>query len=286
MDAAPGQAGADAPAPQGGSDLALRAASAAVMVPVAIGAAVLGGWPFVVFWLIAALLVLWEWAGLVARGARTRIVLAGGPGIVGATLALALGHVGAGLGIGLVGAALAALLAPAGRRLWGGAGVAYAGAIVLAPVVLRADPAFGLTAILILFAVVWATDICAYFGGRLIGGPKLWPRVSPKKTWSGGIVGTLCGVGAALAVAGVARLPDLPAIALLAGLLSVASAAGDFGESAVKRRFDAKDASQLIPGHGGLMDRLDGFVVAVTLAAIIGVSRGGFEAASRALLIW
>lgn len=269
-----------------GSDLALRVVSALVMVPVAIGAAVLGGWPFLVFWLIAALLVLWEWTGLVAPGQLASIVSLSGLCLAGAALALALGHAAIALVALAIGLLAAAFLASADRRLWAGAGAVYAAAIVMAPVLLRADPAFGLAAILLLFAVVWASDICAYFGGRLIGGPKLWARVSPKKTWSGAVVGTLCAIAAALAVAAWARLAAFGAIAGLAFILSVASAAGDLFESAIKRRFAAKDASQLIPGHGGLMDRLDGFVAAALLAAAVGVARGGLEAASRGLLIW
>jgi phosphatidate cytidylyltransferase len=110
--------------------------------------------------------------------------------------------------------------------------------------------------------------------------------VSPKKTWSGGLGGTLVAVLCALTVAHLAGLPNLTAIGLLAVVLSVVSQAGDFLESAIKRHFAAKDAGALIPGHGGLMDRLDGFIIAVALAALIGIARGGLEAPSRGLLIW
>jgi phosphatidate cytidylyltransferase len=171
------------------------------------------------------------------------------------------------------------------RPLWVVPGLVYAGIAFAGPVVLRDDPQFGLVAILFLFAVVWATDILGYVVGRLVGGPKLWPAVSPKKTWSGAIGGT---VGAALAGAVVAQLNALALVpvAMLAVVLSVAAQAGDLMESALKRRFNVKDASQLIPGHGGVMDRLDGFIMAAFLSALIGLARGGMINPGRGLLAW
>jgi phosphatidate cytidylyltransferase len=157
---------------------------------------------------------------------------------------------------------------------------------VLAPIVLRADAEFGLLAIVMLFAVVWSTDILGYFAGRTFGGPKLAPSVSPKKTWSGAIGGTVGAVIATVAVAVYAQLPHVVVLGCLAVGLSAVSQAGDLLESAVKRRFDVKDASQIIPGHGGVMDRLDGFVTAAAVAALIGVLRGGAEAPARGLLVW
>ena len=112
---------------------------------------------------------------------------------------------------------------------------------------------------LFLFAIVWATDIAAYFAGRTIGGPKLMPAVSPKKTWSGAIGGALGAVVAGLIVVESAGLGVTPALVILAFMLSAVAQAGDLIESAIKRHFGAKDSSALIPGHGGLMDRLDGF---------------------------
>jgi phosphatidate cytidylyltransferase len=125
-----------------------------------------------------------------------------------------------------------------------------------------------------MFAVVWTSDVAAYFTGRGLGGPKLWPAVSPKKTWSGffgGLVGgTLAGLMVVSAATGLGWLPVAPlwAVALASALASVASQAGDLGESALKRRFGVKDSGQLIPGHGGAMDRLDGFWAVAVLAAL------------------
>jgi phosphatidate cytidylyltransferase len=164
--------------------------------------------------------------------------------------------------------------------------VIYAGAILVAPVLLRHDAALGFAGIMLLFAVVWCTDIAAYFAGRAFGGPKLMPRVSPNKTWSGAFGGAVAAIAGGIGVAHVAGLGNLVAIGLLALVLSIVSQAGDLFESALKRRFDVKDASNLLPGHGGLMDRLDGFVTASAAATLIGVVRGGLETPARGLLVW
>ena len=145
---------------------------------------------------------------------------------------------------------------------------------------------WGLTALFFLFANVWITDIFAYFCGRAIGGPLLWPRVSPKKTWSGAIGGLVGGVAASVAVAYASGIGRLGIVGVMALVLSVLAQAGDLFESAVKRRFGAKDASHLIPGHGGLMDRLDGFLVAALAALLIGMIRQGTAAPARGLLLW
>jgi phosphatidate cytidylyltransferase len=187
----------------------------------------------------------------------------------------------------LYGAAVEYLAARAGQpRLWLAGGILYAGALPVACILLRADPRYGFAAIVFLFAVTWATDILAYFVGRLAGGPKLWRRVSPNKTWSGAIGGAAAAIAAGLAVVHAAQIANSLAVAGLALLLSVASQAGDLFESALKRRFGVKDASHIIPGHGGIMDRLDGFLAAAAVAAIIGVARGGMDAPARGLLVW
>jgi phosphatidate cytidylyltransferase len=170
--------------------------------------------------------------------------------------------------------------------LWIVAGILYAGLMFAAPVLLRADAKLGLIAILLLFAIVWGTDILGYFAGRAFGGPKLWPAVSPKKTWSGAIAGTFGAMVVAVLVAALFGSFNQPAIALIALLLSVVAQLGDLLESWVKRQFGAKDASHLIPGHGGVMDRLDGFWAAALLGCLIGLARGGFDAPASGLLVW
>jgi phosphatidate cytidylyltransferase len=141
------------------------------------------------------------------------------------------------------------------------AGVLYLGPAFICLIALRAGPA-GLRNLLYLAAIVWAGDIGAYLAGRLIGGPRLAPRISPGKTWSGAAGGTLAAV-----LAGAAAGFEHPAnAAALALVLSVIAQAGDLLESAVKRYFGAKDSGRIIPGHGGLLDRLDGVLTAAPAA--------------------
>jgi phosphatidate cytidylyltransferase len=169
---------------------------------------------------------------------------------------------------------------------WIIAGIGYAGIMLLAPLLLRADNAYGFLALVLLFAIVWTTDVLGYFAGRAFGGPKLLPAVSPKKTWSGAIAGTLGAMIVAVLVANYYGAFNLVAIAIIALLLSIMAQLGDLLESWVKRQFGAKDASHLIPGHGGVMDRLDGFWAAALLGCLIGLVRGGFDGAARGLLVW
>ena len=172
------------------------------------------------------------------------------------------------------------------RAVWIAAGLCYAGVLLLAPKALRDDPHFGLPAIIFIFVVVWATDIFAYFIGRVLGGPKLAPMISPNKTWSGAIGGTMCAVAvgtlAMVVLVGSTRV----GLVVMAAILSIVSQIGDLAESALKRKFGAKDTSHLIPGHGGVMDRLDGFWAAALIALAIGVARGGFDTPAAGLLIW
>lgn len=265
-------------------NLLLRVLSASVLAPLAIAVAYWGDWPFAVFWAIAALAVWWEWVRLIdPRGSQGALALGACALLLEALLA-ASDRVDKALIIILLALFGIAVTATKHAR-WIAGGIVYASALLIAPLVIRADQAFGFQAILLLFAIVWSTDIGGYFGGRALGGPKLAPAISPKKTWSGAIVGTAVAVGAALAIGRWQGSPIIP-IALIAVFLSIASQAGDLFESAFKRHFDAKDASGLIPGHGGVMDRLDGFIFAALVAAVFGVLRGGLESAGRGLIAW
>jgi phosphatidate cytidylyltransferase len=267
-----------------------------VLAPLAVAVAYIGGWLFVAFWTVAAILVLWEWTSLVAARDRQALLMAGGASVVLAIVLAALTDEAAPsvgqtrllaaitvLAMGMIGTAA---LATREQRGWVACGVPYAGVLGIAPVVLRSDDERGFIAIILLFGIVWGTDILAYFTGRAIGGPKLAPRFSPNKTWSGAIGGCLAAILVALAIAGVAALHTPVAIAVIAVLLSAAAQGGDIFESALKRRFGAKDSGRLIPGHGGLMDRLDGFAAASLVAVLIGLARGGLEAPARGLLLW
>jgi phosphatidate cytidylyltransferase len=286
------------PMPVGGSgnDLPLRIGSALVLAPLAVGVAYLGGWIFAAFWGIAALIVMWEWITLVSDNDRRSVLMIG---IVAVALAVALAASGVGAGddlrdlrfaaapiVLIMGMLASGAIAPRERASWVAAGIPYAGAMGLAPIVLRSDAEFGFVAMIFLFAVVWVTDIAAYFVGRAVGGPKLEPRLSPNKTWSGSIGGLAGAVLAAVLVVQFSGAGSIGAAILIAMALSVFAQVGDLLESAIKRRFGAKDAGSLIPGHGGLMDRLDGFVAAAVLACLIGVAHGGIDAPARGLLIW
>jgi phosphatidate cytidylyltransferase len=171
------------------------------------------------------------------------------------------------------------------RWLWIVAGLLYALIAALPPILLRHSVDFGLVAILFLFGVVWATDIGGYAVGRIVGGAKVWPAVSPKKTWSGTFGGIFAAVIVGCVVVHYAGLP-IGGIIILTAALSIASQAGDFFESAIKRHFGVKDAGNIIPGHGGVMDRLDGFIVAALIAILIGLARGGLMQSGRGLLVW
>jgi phosphatidate cytidylyltransferase len=266
-------------------DLGKRIASGIVMALLAVGAVVLGGWPFVLFWAAAAVGIFWEWSAIVAGGAVAARVV-GVAALIAAALAAGTGQIyAAAMAVAAGVAGVAAACAP-GRRGWAAAGVVYAGIALIAPMVLRRDREFGLLAMLFLFAVVWSTDILGYFVGRAIGGPRLAPPISPKKTWSGACGGALGALAAGIALVYIAGDTALLPAACVAFVLSIASQAGDLFESAVKRRFGVKDASHLIPGHGGLMDRLDGFIAASGVAALVGIMRGGLDASARGLMLW
>jgi len=159
--------------------------------------------------------------------------------------------------------------------MWAATGFLYGLVIVLVPPLVRAHPNLGLIGLLWMFAVVWATDIAGYFVGRALGGPKLWPRVSPKKTWSGFLGGVFAAALAGFLVAWIAQRMgwmqpfSLRNTIMLSIVASIASQLGDLGESALKRHCDVKDSSHLIPGHGGVMDRLDGFWAVSLILAIV-----------------
>jgi phosphatidate cytidylyltransferase len=256
------------------ADLGPRAISSVVLAVIAVAALWIGGVVFALFWLAAGLAILWEWQALIGGTRQRPRFLLGAAGIaIAAAFAsyIALGIASLALAAA---AALVALIAESRDRVFAGAGVLYAGALVVSVIALRLSDAFGITAVAWLFALVWGTDIMAYFGGRLIGGPKLWPRVSAGKTWSGTLVGVICGALLGLAVALIGAAPPNAAPLFFLGLLLAAiSQGGDLAESALKRRFGVKDSGALIPGHGGVMDRLDGFTAACVCAAFIGALR-------------
>lgn len=265
--------------------LLLRIVSALALGSLAVGAIVAGGWAHAVFWCIAAIGIFLEWSGVV--GAKSQVArLAGVAVLIVAGALCGAGYVFPAFVVSILGLMGISAATAATLRLWGMLGLAYAAPVLLGPIVLRGDPQYGIAALVFLCAIVWATDTLAYFAGRLLGGPKLAPALSPKKTWSGAVGGIIGGTSAGAATFAYFGLSNSLATVCLALLLSLVSQIGDLLESAFKRKFGVKDSSRVIPGHGGLMDRLDGFLVAAAVAALIGITRGGTDHAAAGLLIW
>lgn len=269
-----------------GADLWPRVASGVVLASVALALTIAGPLPFAALVLTVALIVSWEW-GKVVRGTDMDLVLAAQLGGVGAGIMLAAIDLPA-LGVVAlaIGTILVTLLSLGRNAGYSALGVAFAGLPGIALLWLRGDQGFGLWAVLYIMLIVVVTDIAAYFSGRLIGGPKLWPRVSPNKTWAGLIGAVIASAAAGWIYATYCPVPALPEKLSLGGaLLAVIAQAGDFAESALKRRFGTKDASQLIPGHGGFMDRVDGLTTAAIAAGLYAVIHGPM-APALAILTW
>ncbi|MGF1610851.1 MAG: phosphatidate cytidylyltransferase [Kiloniellales bacterium] len=274
------------------SGLRLRVISAAVLIPPVLAVFYFGS-PYSDLMVLAASgLLAWEWSRLCGRaggqGAGSSAPFDRWGGLEGGGIAVIVGvvvAVGAGalqlyplagwlVAIGALAAALAALRLGPGLPQWHALGVIYVALPCLGFIWLRQDPEIGRVVVFWLLFVVWATDIGAYAFGRAIGGAKLAPRASPKKTWAGLIGGALSAglVGALLAAWHGGWSPA--GIGGLSVLLALVAQTGDVLESAVKRHFGVKDASQLIPGHGGLMDRVDGLLAASLVVAFMTWLRG------------
>jgi phosphatidate cytidylyltransferase len=262
--------------PARSSSLKLRFLSALVMAPVAIAAVWLGGAWFALLVVAAAGIMGWEWARLSAAGASEGVprLMTLAPPL--AALAAALGWFVAGAALGALGSALVYAWGRASgvpERGWAALGTLWIALPCVAVLYLASAAGGGRVAVLWLLAVVWATDIGAYAAGRSIGGPRLAPRLSPNKTWSGALGGIAAAalVGAAMAFLGGGRPPAL--VAASVGL-SVVAQMGDLAESFAKRHFRVKDASGLIPGHGGLLDRLDSVLTAGAAQALLTLVAG------------
>ncbi|MCA3414081.1 MAG: phosphatidate cytidylyltransferase [Roseomonas sp.] len=260
-------------APRPWRDLGLRGASAAVLIPIAVFGIWSGGVVWDVLVGVAVVLLSWEWARF------CKISIWRWPGLLMPAISLmvmllaAFGPPLAALGLLAAGTLVLFLLQRQGD-IWPAAGLFYIGLVGFSLVLLRGEDHAGLLNTLFLVLIVWASDTGAYMAGRALGGPKLAPAISPGKTWSGAagglIAATLIGTGAAalLAPGGASRA------AAIAAMLGVMSQAGDLLESAIKRRFGVKDSSSLIPGHGGMLDRLDGVMAAAPTATALALLAG------------
>lgn len=268
------------------SEFRTRAISAAILASIVVVLAVIGGLPFRVLAVVTGVVVLQEWSGM--TGCLRPFGLAQRFTVL-AMLAVSLLVLFAQYGLAIVATLLCFLVAysisfvklrqkprdPDARHWsWLSLGFLYAASFMVAFAVLRGDTAFGLAACAFLLAVVWATDTFAYFVGKSVGGPKLAPRVSPNKTWSGFLGGITFAVIAGLCVAYAYAFKGLlPGVSFwlvpIAIVLSITSQMGDLFESWVKRRSGAKDSGRIIPGHGGMMDRIDGLGAAAVGALIM-----------------
>ncbi|WP_394653155.1 phosphatidate cytidylyltransferase [uncultured Sphingomonas sp.] len=248
-------------------DLAKRTMSGVILIAVAAICLVLGGFPFWLLTVVAALLMMAEWVALHTPGVARNKQVAQFALVI--PLAI-LGPLAAGPGffaLGLIAGAafFIAIITRNGQLGWG---AIYVGLPVLAVLLLRAQP--GSAGLLLAFwamALVWATDIGAYFAGRTIGGPKIAPAISPSKTWAGLIGGMIAATLFAFALHVWGGLPFR--LVMWTPLLAILAQAGDFYESWLKRRAGVKDSGTLLPGHGGVMDRLDGLVPVAPVAAIL-----------------
>lgn len=269
---------------QGSRNLLMRVIAALVLAPLAIAIAWAGGPLWVALVTLASIGLYVEWLMIVGAGQERLTVAAGTAALVVSGVCLALGHNEYSLIVLVIGTAAVAVVSQR-LRSWSVIGFCYAAAAEFASALVRLDGTYGFIALIFVMLIVWVTDIGGYFAGRGIGGPKLWSRVSPKKTWAGAVGGFVASLAVAAGFAAF-DFGKMAPLLLLGALLSVVSQLGDLFESAVKRRFGVKDSSQIIPGHGGLLDRLDGFVAAIVLAALFGLLRGDADGVGHALMVW
>src|SRR5262245_6295360 len=261
-----------------------RLISAVVMAVLALGSVVASIWTFVALAIASGVIVSWEWGRLVRKSGFDAIAMMQCAAVAAVAVTVAVFRPGLALiatALALTGTGLAASSPTLG---WSLLGIAYSVLPAWSMVWLRSDQALGATALLYLLAVAWTTDTASYAGGRLIGGPKLAPKISPQKTWSGLLVGTFAPALIGFAFALFLGETSGWRLALVSVVIAASCQIGDLTESAAKRRFGAKDMSNLIPGHGGLLDRIDGLLIAAIAAALIALRDPANP--GRGLLIW
>lgn len=270
------------------ADLGVRTLSAAVLVPAVMLDVWAGGVWFELFIALICVLMAREWVALTHPNDDQQFALHAAAAMAGAFVPTAVTIWPALIAVGAIWAVSALLVVMKGGKstMWSWLGVPYVSLPAIALVILRADPNWGLLAIIWVMVIVWSADVCAYFAGRIIGGPKLAPVLSPKKTWAG-LGGAVAGSALASVLVGYSGgLPSVSMLALVAGILAVVEQGGDLFKSAWKRHFGVKDSGRLIPGHGGVIDRVDGLVAVAMAAALIGIARGFAVGPAQGLLSW
>ncbi len=268
------------------ADVGRRSLSAIVLAPLVIAVILQGGIWFQLGVGLVGVVMAREWVNIVHGGNDKQFAIHACAALCAAFLLQAQGldtASGAILVLWIF-SAVASVVQTGEGSIWSYFGVFYLSLPLLALVLLRVDAEFGTAAIFWCVLLVWAADVCAYFAGRLIGGRKLAPRISPKKTWAG-LGGAVFGaVVVSLVFSFINGLSYIP-LAIIAALAGVIEQSGDIVESAMKRRFNVKDSGNLIPGHGGILDRVDGLMAVVFFAAVVGyVHSAGRE--SFGLLVW
>ncbi|MCA0434395.1 MAG: phosphatidate cytidylyltransferase [Proteobacteria bacterium] len=268
------------------ADVGVRTLSAVLLAPAVLIDIWYGGIWFEIFAAFLGILMAHEWTVIAHGRSTSQFALHALAALCAAFIPREAGaHVALGAILMIAAVAYAGVaFGPRAKSWWNYVGVPYVAFPVLALVVLRGNEHWGLHAIIWLVAIVWAADILAYFAGRLIGGPKLAPRISPKKTWAG-LAGAITGSALASGIFASYLVPSIWPLVVLAGILAVVEQAGDMLESAFKRHYGVKDSGHLIPGHGGIMDRVDGLIAVVVVAGIVGYFRNPLEPAAG-LFLW
>ena len=270
------------------SEIARRIATSIVLIPIALGSVLAGGLLFIVLISVGTALVIFEWTRMTAPTAGRGAVIA----LLGIVLGAIAGFVfsGAVTGLSVLAAGIILIVVIAPRlgldRSWSAAGLCYAGLASLCLLMLRGSAEFGLETIVWLFLLVWLADIAALAVGRTVGGPRLAPRISPAKTWSGALASVAAAMMVGLAAAFIVGHTSKIALVAISGGVGIAAILGDLVESWIKRRFGAKDSGALIPGHGGMMDRVDSLIFAAVAAWAFGSVRAGLESPAGGVFVW
>ncbi len=256
----------------------LRVLSAVVLAPLPIAAIWIGGVVIAALIVVAAVVMAWEWGRLCGGDGSSRAALALIAAVALSVIGAALAGIAVGILLALLGAVVVwwtALHDHAAAPLWLAAGSLWVAVPCVILLWLVQSGSANRATLFWMFAVVWATDIGAYAVGRQIGGPLLAPRWSPRKTWAGLVGGIVCAALAGWATAGVLGATAALPLVFVSAALAIIEQFGDLAESVAKRRFGVKDASGLIPGHGGLLDRLDGLLAVIPAVALLTLFGGG-----------